>query len=130
MLAGASGKSTITTVAVTSPVDFSLSSIRGQPPIDTSPRPSATGNLQSVILVGADAGVGFEPATTFIPLFQTNFFPDLMQVKVFAPTTDLLPTFVHLAPALAAAVAGIRRVDKERESIDKNTITLLFTYIA
>jgi hypothetical protein len=27
-------------------------------------------------------------------------------------------------------VAGIRRVDKERESIDKNTITLLFTYIA
>jgi hypothetical protein len=53
-----------------------------------------------------------------------------MQVKVFAPTTDLLPTFVHLAPALAAAVAGVRRVDKERESIDKNTITRLFTYIA
>jgi len=26
-----------------------------------------------------------------------------MQVKVFAPTTDLLPTFVHFAPALAAA---------------------------
>jgi hypothetical protein len=56
-----------------------------------------------VILVGADAGVGFEPATTFIPLFQTNFFPDLMQVKVFAPTTDVTPIFEHFAPALAAA---------------------------
>jgi hypothetical protein len=36
-------------------------------------------------------------------LFQTNLFPDFMQVKVFAPTTDLLPTFEHFAPALAAA---------------------------
>jgi hypothetical protein len=30
-----------------------------------------------------------------------------MQVKVFAPTTDLTPTFWHFAPALAAAVAGV-----------------------
>jgi hypothetical protein len=30
-----------------------------------------------------------------------------MQVKVFAPTTDVTPTFVHFAPALAAAVAGV-----------------------
>jgi hypothetical protein len=38
------------------------------------------------------------------PLFQTNFLPDLIQVKVFAPTTDLTPTFWHFAPALAAAL--------------------------
>jgi hypothetical protein len=38
------------------------------------------------------------------PLFQTNFFPDFMQVKVFAPTTDLIPTFEHFAPALVAAL--------------------------
>ena len=37
------------------------------------------------------------------PLFQTNFFPYLIQVKVFVPTTDLTPTFEHFAPALTAA---------------------------
>jgi hypothetical protein len=37
------------------------------------------------------------------PLFQTSFLPFLVQVKVFAPTTDLTPTFEHFAPALAAA---------------------------
>jgi hypothetical protein len=81
-----------------------------------------------VILVGADSGVGFEPATTFIPLFQINLVPDFMQVKVFAPTTDLLPTFVHLAPALAAAFTGIMGVDRNRESVDKNAISLLFIF--
>jgi hypothetical protein len=44
--------------------------------------------------------------------------------------TVVIPALLHLAPALAAALDGIRRVDKERESIDKNKITLLFTYIA
>jgi hypothetical protein len=53
-----------------------------------------------------------------------------MQVKVFAPTTDLTPIFEHLAPALAAAFAGIRRVDRKIESIDKNAISLLLIYIA
>jgi hypothetical protein len=49
-----------------------------------------------------------------------------MQVKVFAPTTDLTPIFEHLVPALAAAFAGIRGVDRKRESIDKNAISFLF----
>jgi hypothetical protein len=31
-----------------------------------------------------------------------------------------------LAPALAAAFTGMRGVDRKRESIDKNAITLLF----
>ena len=41
------------------------------------------------------------------PLSQTNFFPDFVQVKVFAPTTDLTPTFWHFAPALVTAVAVV-----------------------
>jgi hypothetical protein len=49
-----------------------------------------------------------------------------MQVKVFAPTTDLTPIFEHLVPALAAAFAGIRGVDRKRESIDKKVISFLF----
>jgi len=32
----------------------------------------------------------------------------------------------HLAPALATAFAGMRGVDRKRESIDKNAITLLY----
>jgi hypothetical protein len=39
-----------------------------------------------------------------------------------------MPTFVHLAPALAAAFAGINGRDKERENTDKNAISLLFIY--
>ena len=49
-----------------------------------------------------------------------------MQVKVFAPTTDLTPIFEHLAPALAAAFAGIMGVDRKKESIEKNVISFLF----
>jgi hypothetical protein len=63
-----------------------------------------------------------------IPLSQTNLLPDLMQVKVLVPTTDLMPTLVHLAPALAEALAGINGRDRESESIDKKEISLLFIY--
>jgi hypothetical protein len=45
----------------------------------------------------------FFPGDCEAPLSQINLVPDFMQVKVFAPTTDLTPTFVHFAPALAAA---------------------------
>ena len=60
------------------------------------------------------------------PLFQTNFLPDLMHVNVLLDTTDVIPTFLQAPPALTAAFAGMRRVDMERESIDKNAISLLF----
>jgi hypothetical protein len=33
---------------------------------------------------------------------------------------------LHLAPALAAAFAGIKEIDRQRENIDKNAISLLF----
>jgi hypothetical protein len=45
----------------------------------------------------------FFPGDCEAPLSQINLVPDFMQVKVFAPTTDLLPTFEHFAPDLAAA---------------------------
>jgi hypothetical protein len=58
------------------------------------------------------------------PLFQTNFLPDLIHVNVFPDATELIPALLHLAPALAAAFAGIRGRDKKREKIDKNAILL------
>jgi len=47
--------------------------------------------------VGEGVGVGS------VNLVQTNLFPDLMQERVVFPTTDLLPTFMHVAPTLSTA---------------------------
>jgi hypothetical protein len=49
-----------------------------------------------------------------------------MQVKVLPPITDLIPTLVHLSPALTAAFAGIRGVEIKRVNIDKKAISFLF----
>jgi hypothetical protein len=70
-------------------------------------------------------GVGFEAATV-TPLPQTNFFSDLIHVKVFPEVIDLIPAFAHAPPTLTAAFAGMRGVDKKRESIDKEVISFLF----
>jgi hypothetical protein len=51
-----------------------------------------------------------------------------MHVNVLFPITDLMPTLVHLAPALVAAFAGISGRNTKRESIDKIAISLLFMY--
>jgi hypothetical protein len=64
------------------------------------------------------------------PLLQTNFLPDLTQVKVLFPATDLIPALVHLVPALTAALAGISGRDNEREITDKNATSFLFMYRA
>jgi hypothetical protein len=61
-----------------------------------------------------------------IPLSQINFLPDLMHVNVLPDAMFVSPAFEHAPPALAAAFAGIKRVDRKRESIGKNVITLLF----
>ena len=90
--------------------------IRGHPPIDTSPRPSAIGNLQASVLsttgftvadgvglgvaLGVGAAAGFAIAT---PLFHTNFLPDLMQVNFVVAVEEIAPNFVHLLPAFTAA---------------------------
>jgi hypothetical protein len=49
-----------------------------------------------------------------------------MHVKVLFPTTDLMPTLVHLAPTLVAECAGTRESDIKRENIDKKPIVFLF----
>jgi hypothetical protein len=45
-------------------------------------------------------GVGLESRT---PLFQTNFFPDLMQEYFFPANIEVDPAFVQLAPAFGDA---------------------------
>ena len=127
MVAWWSGKSTKSTFTKTSPWDFNLSSIRGKPPIATSPRPSAIGNLhlltsapgakvgevvgESVGLgvgltegvgVGvADAvgvGVGVAFGVTNTPLLQTRFEPLFTQVYLSDLETCVAPSFAHGAP--------------------------------
>jgi hypothetical protein len=63
---------------------------------------------------------------TPIPLSQTNFFPDLIHVKVLPPTTEVVPSGLHEDPALTAAFTGIKGRDTESESIDKKAMNLLF----
>jgi hypothetical protein len=128
-------------VAITSPSTFERSEILGHPPIDTSPRPSATGSLQSatdstvvggvvgvVVAVGvgveAGAGVGFATAT---PLFQSNFLPDLMQVNVFPAATDLFPALLQAAPALTDACEEESGMDKMRAHNATNAVFCLNT---
>jgi hypothetical protein len=60
------------------------------------------------------------------PLFQTNHLPDLTNVNVLLETTDVIPALLQAPPDLIATFAGMRRVDEERESIDKNAISFLF----
>jgi hypothetical protein len=81
------------TVAFTVPVVFERSVIRGQPPIETSPRPSATGSLHSVIEVVLVAG-----EVVVLPVAGT-----VATVPVLAPLpavlfahTNLLPVFLHI----------------------------------
>jgi hypothetical protein len=83
--------------------------------------------LSADLSIGHESGITWAGiATDVLSLFQTNFLPDLMQVKVLFPTTDLMPTLVHLAPAFTAALAGNSGRNNERESVDKTVISLLF----
>jgi hypothetical protein len=68
------------------------------------------------------AGIG----GIFTPLFQINLLPDLTHVNVLPDATEVIPALLHLAPALAAAFAGIRGEDRKIESIEKNAISFLF----
>ena len=121
------------TVAVKSPRTLERSAIRGHPPMETSPLPSATGNLHSArrstagAVVGVGVGVGVATGVgvgvtatvgllTATPLSQTNFFPDLMQVKVLPDATDFAPALLHAAPALTAACAGTSGIAMARQS--------------
>jgi hypothetical protein len=67
---------------------------------------------------------GFGAAFTATPLFQTSLLPDLMQVNFLPATVDVAPTFVHLAPALAAAKEGpaIRDSESTRARIKRERV--------
>jgi hypothetical protein len=73
--------------------------------------------------VGVGATAGFATAT---PLFQTSFFPDLTQVKVFPEVMEVLPALGQKAPALTAANAGI---DKEEHKMEITTRNASFRFI-
>jgi hypothetical protein len=68
---------------------------------------------------------GFTAALTVKPLFQTNLFPDFMQVYFLPPVVDVAPTFVHFVPALTAAKDGA--VTKERDSRNTRNRRVRFT---
>jgi hypothetical protein len=50
--------------------------------------------------IGVATDIGFLIA---MPLFQTSFLPDLMQVNFLPAKVDVEPAFVHFAPALGVA---------------------------
>ena len=57
-----------------------------------------------------DLGVGL--ALTAIPLFQTSLLPDLTQKYLTPPVVFVVPTLVHLVPAIVAACIGVENADK------------------
>ena len=73
--------------------------------------------------IGVSTGAGFAIAT---PLFHTSLLPDLMQVNFFPDAVAVDPTFVHLAPALAAANDGAATIEREMIT-DSNTRNFLRT---
>ena len=57
------------------------------------------------VAVTEGLAVGFGVATTFTPLLQTSFLPDLMHVYLYPETVAVDFNLVQVAPALTAAVA-------------------------
>jgi hypothetical protein len=62
------------------------------------------------------------------PSFQTKFLPDFRQVKVLFPTTDLTPTLVHLAPALAVEYAVGDDRDKTNNVISDKRLNFFISF--
>ena len=94
-MAGASEKSTMITVATTLPVVFERSVIRGQPPIETSPRPSATGSLQDAVgvLLNAGAVVVVVVVEVVVVVVVVAAAPD--ELVLFAQI-NFVPVFLHI----------------------------------
>jgi len=76
------------TVAFTVPVVFERSVMRGQPPIETSPRPSATGSLHSVIDVVLVAG-------EFDVVLVAGEVVTVLELAALFAHTNLVPVFLH-----------------------------------
>ena len=83
-------------------------------PIVTHESPSTNGftvGLTVGVGVGVTVGVGVGFGATATPLFQTNFFPLLMQEYFLPFAVAVVPTFLQVSPAFMAATAfnGIRK---------------------
>ena len=50
-------------------------------------------------------GVAVDFGATAAPLFQTNFFPLLMQVNFLPLAVAVVPTFLQVSPVFTAATA-------------------------
>jgi hypothetical protein len=59
--------------------------------------------------VGVGVGVGLTTAT---PLFHTSFLPLLIHVYFLPLTVEVIPAFLHVAPALTAATALSGKANK------------------
>ena len=56
--------------------------------------------------------VGVGVAFTKVPLFQMRFLPDLTQKCLSPPLVLVIPTLLHLVPAIVAACEGIETADR------------------
>jgi hypothetical protein len=74
-----------------------------------------TGVGDGVGSTGLNTGFGdsFGAALIATPLFQTSFVPDLTQVNFLPADIDVVPAFVHFAPALTAANDGAAIRDRD-----------------
>ena len=97
--------------------------------------------LKSIVLIGAGVGDGVGEIDGFgnselatgcfliaIPLFQTNLFPDLMQVNFKPEKLEVAPNLLHVAPALiAASDVGneVRAISNERKIAKRFTALVL-----
>ena len=61
------------------------------------------------------------------PLFQTNFFPDFIQVNLLPETTSDFPSVGQVAPCLAAALASIG-IAEVKKSTAANNIRFFFIF--
>ena len=120
------------TVATTSPKTLERSAILGHPPIETSPRPSATGSLQRsngsaigrIVALGEGDGLATLDAT-FTPLFHTNFFPDFTHVYFSPPAVVVAPALVQVPPAFTAASAGESKPKARRAMMDAEIVLFM-----
>ncbi len=77
---------------------------------------------------GEGEGVGVATGNCFLigtPLFQTRFFPDLMQVNFLPDAVAVDPALVHLAPALTAAKDGAETRESVTSSATKIRVRLM-----
>jgi hypothetical protein len=66
---------------------------------------------------------------TDTPLFQTNFFPDLIHVYVLPEAKDVIPAFVQAPPAFTAALTEVSGSSTESKSVSKKVISFLLRII-